>query len=163
MTLPALYDGASAQVSAIFRAAGGPPDYTSAKGTDGHYLIGPQQSEGRFSLYRWDMSSVSGGPGPHFHRTYDETFYVLDGSIHFYDGRCWFDAHPGDTLYVPAGGIHGFTNTSGAPASMLMLMSPGADRGAYFDELALAATRNPPLTDSEWDDLFRRHDNLMPP
>ena len=62
---------------------------------------------------------------------------------------------------MPAGGIHGFTNTAGAPASMLMLMSPGADRGSYFDDLARAAVRTPPPTEAEWDELFRRHDNVM--
>lgn len=87
------------------------------------------------------MSATSGGPGPHFHRTYDETFYVISGTVRLYDGNRWFDAGPGDMLYVPAGGIHAFTNDSGAPASMLMLLTPGANRAAYFAELTHIAGR----------------------
>src|SRR6266545_3585877 len=111
-SLHPIYHGHTGQASARFRRAMQPPGYRTAKGTAGHYLASPADTDRRFSLYRWDMSPTSGGPGPHFHRTYAEPFYV------------------------PAGGIHGFTNTSGAPASMLMLLTPGADRAAYFAELA---------------------------
>jgi hypothetical protein len=66
-------------------------------------------------------------------------------------------------LYVPAGGIHAFTNTSGAPASMLMLISPGADQAAYFNELAAIARSGRDLSDAEWTEVFARHDNVMLP
>lgn len=151
------------EISATFRPADIPPGYTTKAGTQGHYLVAPSDSRGLFSLYRWDMSPTSGGPGPHFHRTYDETFYVLTGTIRLFDGATWRDAHPGDLLHVPAGGIHGFTNASGAPASMLMLMTPGADRAAYFDELRALTAQGREPTQHEWDDLFARHDNVMLP
>jgi mannose-6-phosphate isomerase-like protein (cupin superfamily) len=122
-SLHPIYHGDTGESSAQFRPASQPPGYRTAKGTAGHYLASPQDTGDRFSLYRWDMSPASGGPGPHFHRTYAETFYILAGTIRLYDGTRWFDATPGGMLYVPAGGIHGFTSTSGAPASMLMLLT----------------------------------------
>jgi mannose-6-phosphate isomerase-like protein (cupin superfamily) len=155
------YHGDTGQTTARFRPASEPPGYRTAKGTTGHYLAAPADTGGQFSLYRWDMSPDSGGPGPHFHRTYDETFYILAGTIRLYDGTRWLDAFPGDMLYVPAGGIHGFTNTSGAPASMLMLLTPGADRAAYFTELAAIAASGRELSDAEWAEVFVRHDNVM--
>jgi hypothetical protein len=66
-------------------------------------------------------------------------------------------------LYVPPGGIHGFTNASGAPASMLMLLTPGADRAAYFSELAAIADNGRELSGAEWSEVFARHDNVMLP
>lgn len=159
-TLEPLYHGATGEASARFRAAGEPPGYRTAKGTVGHFLAAPQQTGGAFSLYRWDMSADSSGPGPHFHRTYAETFFVLSGTVRLYDGSRWRDADPGDMLYVPPGGIHGFTNSSGAPASMLMLITPGADRGAYFAELADIAASRRELNDDEWAQLHARHDNV---
>jgi mannose-6-phosphate isomerase-like protein (cupin superfamily) len=118
MTSPhALYHGDTGETSAHFRPASQPRGYRTANA--GHYLAAAADAGGRFSLYRWDMSAASGGPGPHFHRTYDETFYILAGTIRLHDGTRWLDTTPGDMLYVPAGGIHAFTNTSGAPASML--------------------------------------------
>lgn len=159
--LDPIYTGAAGDASALFRPAGLPPNYSTSKGTAGHFLASPEQTGGAFSLYRWDMSPTSGGPGPHFHRTYAETFYVLSGSVRLYDGTCWRDGEPGDALYVPPGGIHAFTNVSGAPASMLMLITPGADRGAYFNELADIAASGRVLSDDEWAELHARHDNVM--
>jgi mannose-6-phosphate isomerase-like protein (cupin superfamily) len=160
-SLEAIYTGATGEVSARFRPSGAPPRYRTARGTVGHYLAEPADTAGAFSLYRWDMGPDSGGPDPHFHRTYAETFFILDGTVRFHDGVDWIDATPGDMLYVPAGGIHGFTNASGAAASMLMLMTPGADRGAYFDELAAIAAAGRQLSSAEWDEVFARHDNVM--
>lgn len=149
------------EANASFRPASTPPGYTTSRGTVGHYLASPRETAGRFSLYKWDMGPQPGGPGPHFHRTYDETFLIVSGTVHLYDGRRWFDAGAGDLLHVPAGGIHGFTNTSGAPASMLMLITPGVDRGAYFDELAHIATGATEPTVEHWAALMERHDNVM--
>ena len=64
------YTGPTGEVSARFRAAGLPPAYRTAKGTTGHFLLEPHQTGRAFSLYRWDMSARSSGPGPHVHRTY---------------------------------------------------------------------------------------------
>ena len=160
-TATPLYTGRTGEVSAIHRPSSMPPGYITAAGTRGHFLASPDAPSPRFSLYRWDMSATSGGPGPHFHRTYDETFIVISGVVRLYDGSQWFDAPAGDMLHVPAGGIHGFTNASGAPASMLMLLTPGADRAAYFAELARIAQEGRVLTDGEWDELMARHDNMM--
>lgn len=104
---------------------------------------------------------TSQGPAPHFHRTYDETFYVLHGTVRLYDGTRWLDAQAGDLLHVPAGGIHAFTNASGAPASVLMLMTPGADRAVYFDELARVASGDHEPSPDELAALISRHDSVM--
>jgi uncharacterized RmlC-like cupin family protein len=61
---------------------------------------------------------------------------VITGTVRLLDGANWIDAKPGDFLYVPAGGLHGFRNDSGEPASMLILFAPGAPRELYFEGLA---------------------------
>ena len=68
----------------------------------------------------------------HFHKTISESFFVLSGRIRLHDGSRWVDAVAGDFRYVPEGGIHGFRNTSGEPASMLILLTPGAPREDYW-------------------------------
>jgi hypothetical protein len=54
-------------------------------------------------------------------------------AVKLYDGRDWIDGHQGDFVYVPPGGVHGFRNEAGEPASILMLFAPGAPREAYFE------------------------------
>ncbi len=81
------------------------------------------------------MSGEPGGAALHFHRTFSESFFVLSGTVRLHNGDEVTDGHAGDYLYVPEGGLHGFGNESGEPASMLILFSPGAPREDYFEGL----------------------------
>jgi mannose-6-phosphate isomerase-like protein (cupin superfamily) len=102
------------------------------------------------------MDGPPTGPGPHFHRGLAESFFVLSGAMRLYDGNGWVDAGPGDYLYVPEGGVHGFRNESGEPASMLILFAPGAPREGYFEGLAGLAGKS----DEERDAFMTYHDTF---
>jgi mannose-6-phosphate isomerase-like protein (cupin superfamily) len=131
------YAGRDGEASAVLRRAAQPFDLEMGKGgTQVHYLATGAGTNGDFGLYRWDFTGPRSGPGPHFHKTISESFYILSGTVRLYDGRRWVDGEPGDFLTVPEGGIHGFRNESGEPASMLLLFAPGAPREAYFESLA---------------------------
>ena len=103
----------------------------------------------------------AGGATPHYHRTFTESFYVLSGSVQVFDGAAWVGATPGDFLFVPERGVHGFRNESGEPASMLILFSPAPPREDYFNELAAIRGSGRDLTRDEWTDLYTRHDQYM--
>ena len=60
---------------------------------------------------------------------------------------------------MPPGGLHGFRNLSGAPASMLILFAPGAPREEYFSTLVAMAEGRVVMTPEELTDFFDRHDN----
>ncbi|WP_127507707.1 cupin domain-containing protein [Actinoplanes solisilvae] len=114
------YHGDSGELTATVRnasAASELDDPTSAMS----YLATGASTGGKFGLYRVDFKGPRGGPGPHFHRSISESFFILSGIVRIHDGRAWNDAGPGDFMHVPEGGIHGFRNDSGAPASMLLL------------------------------------------
>ena len=100
--------------------------------------------------------SNPGGPDPHFHRSITESFYVLSGTIRLHDGNGWTDGRPGDFLYVPQGGVHGFRNESGEPASMLILFTPGAPREDYFERVRTTSA----MTEEERAEFFLRHDTF---
>jgi quercetin dioxygenase-like cupin family protein len=158
---PARYLDEAGQVSAVLRTANAGPDLLIGERTQVHHLATGASTDGQFGLYRWDMTAdPKGGPSGHFHRTMSESFFVLDGTVSLYNGDTWVDARPGDFLYVPPGGIHAFTNNSGAPASMLILFTPGAPREAYFEELAEIASSGRRLSDHEWLELWARHDQF---
>ena len=124
------------------------------------YLATGASTGGRFGLYRWDMGPEVSGARPHFHRTITESFFVLSGEVRLFDGDGWRVGGPGDFMFVPEGGIHGFRNESGEPASMLILFVPGAPREAYFEGLVdLAEGRWTPTPD-ELRAFFVEHDNL---
>jgi len=120
------YTGEPGLANATFRPSGHEPEVRYSLGGTVHYLATGASTGGEFGLYRWEMAAAQSGPDPHFHRTISESFYVLSGTIRLFDGRSWIDGRPGDYLFVPEGGLHGFKNESGEPASMLILFAPGA-------------------------------------
>ena len=156
---PDRYHGEHGEVSATYRPASAAPDLTYASGGTAHYLATGASTDGLFGLYRWNMAAAPSGPGPHFHRSMAESFFVLTGVIRIYDGEKWVDAEPGDFVHVPPGGIHAFRNESG-PASMLIHFAPGAPREGYFEGLARWATDGRP-SEVDADAFYRAHDNLL--
>lgn len=150
---PDLYRGTTGEASAWVRPADAPADITYPTGVTCEYLASGDRTEGRFGLYRWTFGEQETGPGPHFHRAISEQFYVLSGEVKLYDGRDWVTARPGDFLYVPEGGLHGFRGSGGA--SMLLMFAPGAPREDYFETLARAEE----MTEEQRAEFMIRHDN----
>ena len=152
------YLGDNGEVSALYRPTNHEPEVTYANGNTAHYLATGASTDGLFGLYRWVMGPEPSGPGPHFHRTITESFYILSGSVRIYDGARWIETQPGDFVHVPIGGIHGFRNESGEPATMLLHFAPGAPREGYFEGLAEFSRSGQPSKD-ELADFYRLHDN----
>ena len=150
------YLGDGGELTASYRPAGHEPELVYAAGTRVHYLATGASTNGQFGLYRWDMAGPPSGPDPHFHRSISESFFILSGTVRLYNGKEWIDATPGDFLFVPEGGIHGFRNDSGEPASMLILFAPGAPREEYFEQVAAMAKRS----EEERMAFFLKHDTF---
>lgn len=156
---PVRYTAEKGEPSATLRPHDAPHDLETAAGWCDYLALGTG-TRGDYGLYRWHMSGPRSGPDPHLHRSLSESFFVLDGEIALYDGTAWITGRPGDFLFVPEGGVHGFRNESGAPATMLILFSPGAPREAYFEGLAALATMSEKPTAEEMAEFYRVHDTF---
>ncbi|MEQ4724971.1 cupin domain-containing protein [Nonomuraea sp. B19D2] len=149
------YHGDTGELSATYRPFGHEPELTYPKtGNTVHYLATGATTNGQFGLYRWVMGPEPSGPGPHFHKSISESFYILEGSVRIYDGTRWIETEPGDWVHVPEGGVHAFRNESGAPATMLLHFAPGAPREGYFEGLLDLAGKS----EEEKAEFFIRHD-----
>ena len=153
---PSRYHGITGEVSATYRPRDTPPEFEYPNGTRVSYLSSGDSTGGLFGLYRWECGPAVTGPDPHFHRSIAESFYILTGSMSIYNGKEWVTTEPGDYVHVPIGGLHGFKNVSGAPASMLLHFSPGAPREAYFEGLVGIAR----MEDEERAEFYAKHDNI---
>jgi mannose-6-phosphate isomerase-like protein (cupin superfamily) len=127
-------------------------------GTHVRFVAPGTATRGQYGLFEWNMKPHTAGAEAHFHRTFSEAFFVLSGTVDFYNGERWRPARPGDFLYVPMGGIHGFRAPGDEPSSMLILFAPGAPREEYFRELAAIRDGGRMLTEDEWTEFFARHD-----
>lgn len=151
------YDRDTGTVSARWRPSDSEHDLINSGGSV-DYLTTGASTNGDYGLYRWNMGPEPSGPDAHFHKSLSESFFVLSGTIKLYGGREWIDGRPGDFLYVPEGGLHGFRNESGEPASMLILFAPGAPRERYFEGLAeIAGTGHRPSRE-EMAQFYLEHD-----
>jgi len=130
-------------------------------GTVARFVATGSSTQGDFGLYRWEMPANAGGATGHFHRTFSESFYVLDGQPSFFDGETWTQGERGFFLYVPRGGIHGFKNESPTPVTFLILFSPGIAREGYFEALADIGATGRVMTKADWTDLYDRFDQVM--
>jgi mannose-6-phosphate isomerase-like protein (cupin superfamily) len=151
------YVGDAGEVSARWRPSDADHDLVN-RGGSVDYLTTGASTNGDYGLYRWNMGVEPSGPDPHFHKSLSESFFVLSGTIRLFDGAKWIDGRPGDFLYVPEGGLHGFRNESGEPASMLILFAPGAPRERYFEGLAEMGRTGLRPSAEEMAEFYRRHD-----
>ena len=94
------YHGAQGEVTATVRPTETGAEVVYPNGNRVRYLATGASTGGLFGLYRWEMGPEPTGPGPHFHRTLAESFYVLLGTMKVYDGRAWRDCVPGDFVHV---------------------------------------------------------------
>jgi mannose-6-phosphate isomerase-like protein (cupin superfamily) len=152
------YQGSTGEVNADYVPAGKARSITYSSGVVADLIATGASTEGDLGLFQWNMPAGAGGPSPHFHRRFSESFYVLSGTIRLYDGTRWVDTAAGDFLHVPRGGLHGFRNDSDAAASMLILFAPGAPRERYFTELAELAASGRTLSAAEREEFLARHD-----
>jgi uncharacterized cupin superfamily protein len=63
---------------------------------------------------------------PHRHDDLDETFYVLDGAIDYLLDDTWIRAEAGTTVFVPAGVVHAFRNSTDRTARQIVVGTPEA-------------------------------------
>jgi mannose-6-phosphate isomerase-like protein (cupin superfamily) len=131
---------------------------TLGSGTVARFVAPGHLTRGEFGLFEWRMPNRTKRSGTHLHRTFSESFYIMQGTVSLFDGTQWVSASAGDYLYVPEGVAHGFYHDSDEPAAMLILFAPGAPREAYFRDLASIAATGRTLTDEEWVELWARHD-----
>lgn len=154
------YAGDSGEMNAIAVPSDEMRTVQMKSGTIGTFIATGALTEGRYGLYRWAMPPRAGGAGGHFHRTFSEAFYVLDGAPEFYDGRSWTRGGPGFYLHVPEGSIHGFRNETDEPATFLILFAPGGAREGYFEALAEIGAGTRTMSKSDWAELYERFDQV---
>jgi uncharacterized cupin superfamily protein len=116
---------------------------------------------GRFGLLEYRVAPRSPGAGPHFHRTFSESFYVLSGELTVYHAGEWQPFGPGDFALVHEGGAHGFRNDGDEEASFLILFAPGIARENFFGEMAEFRRSGRTLTPEELTAFYARHDQVM--
>ncbi|HXI03985.1 MAG TPA: dimethylsulfonioproprionate lyase family protein [Candidatus Saccharimonadales bacterium] len=98
----------------------------------------------------WSLTRVSAprdvGAPPHDH-DFDESYYVMSGSLWLMAGGKEVELGAGEFIHIPGGTVHAFKGTSDAPTQILILQAPG-DAEEFFRACAREIKKIP-------DDLAR--------
>jgi len=92
-------------------------------------LVSGRETEGAFATIEM-MVPPGGGPGPHSHADFQESFYVIDGEVEVKSETdtsevSTYTAGKGAFIVIPKGGIvHCFKNKTDKPALLLCVVVP---------------------------------------
>lgn len=126
-------------------------------------------SKARFLISRsdWSLAELEEAAGYktplHRHVGWDESFYVLAGTLTVHvDGKT-YDLRPGSFLRVPRGTPHGQANFGSTPVRFLLDMKPGGFERHLKDRIVLARTTAPEAPDfrDKMDALRRKNIDLI--
>ncbi|MDR6291658.1 quercetin dioxygenase-like cupin family protein [Inquilinus ginsengisoli] len=100
------------------------------------FLHSKDDTGGSLDMFRMIVQPNARMPVPHYHESWDEAVYGLEGTLTFQvDGRD-VAVGPGQSLFIPRGIVHAFRNDSQAPAVCLSVLTPGVLGPGYFREMA---------------------------
>lgn len=107
-------------------------------------LVGGDQTGGHLGLVDETLSPEFDGPPLHVHPTFDELFFVLEGTLTFQVGDELTSVAAGDWMLASRGVAHTFANHSGRPARVLIAVTPaGFERYFLLISAELAGTAPP--------------------
>jgi mannose-6-phosphate isomerase-like protein (cupin superfamily) len=125
-------------------------------------LLGPEASNGEFSLVEHPLAPRALGAPVHTHRNEDEYSVVLEGTVGVeIDGES-FEAGPGTVVVKPRGIPHAFWNPTDEPARLLELIVPGGFE-RYFAELGEIMARPGPPDLAALGELAARYELELDP
>jgi quercetin dioxygenase-like cupin family protein len=105
-------------------------------GTRQRFLVDGADTGGRFALIETYAPACHAGPPPHMHEDAEETFHILDGAVKVMVAGQTTIARAGDTLIVPRGVLHTFSNPFLTACRFLVQLSPaGFER--FFTEIGV--------------------------
>lgn len=112
-------------------------------GTRVTVLGGAHETAGAFSLAKVVCPPGTGAP-PHTHIE-TEHFHVLRGRLTVRLGNETMELNPGDTIHIPSGAPHAFSNNSGDETEFLSMATPAGHENFFrdADELARGGRFNP--------------------
>ena len=97
-------------------------------------VVTGEQTGGAFATIDM-LIPPNGGPGPHAHASFHESFYVLDGEVVVKTKAETYTARKGAFVNIPLGGVvHDFKNESDTVAHLLCVVVP-AGLEKFFQEI----------------------------
>jgi mannose-6-phosphate isomerase-like protein (cupin superfamily) len=122
-------------------ACGTPRQYTYA-GASINIKATARETNHANSLIELTLPGRFPGAPLHYHKTFVESFYILEGQVRIKRGDENLIATPGTLIHIPMGVVHGFCNATDHPARLLVICTPGG-HDKFFTNLLAWLQREP--------------------
>lgn len=99
------------------------------------FKLDKAQTAGHFGSSEITIPPGQLGAPPHYHKTFEETCIVLEGTVHVMVEDEVFEVKKGGWHLRPRGKVHTFWNSGSTPATVIEICSPGGHE-QYMQELA---------------------------
>lgn len=107
----------------------------TAAGVDVQFLIDAEDSGGDATAFVTRVTPGGYTLPAHSH-DWDETMFVIDGTLTFViDGETQ-EVAAGDAVFIRKGLVHAYENLTNADSSMLIVSTPGLNHESYFSSVA---------------------------
>ncbi|MGS0747346.1 cupin domain-containing protein [Halpernia sp. GG3] len=125
------------------------------------FLLEASDTNGHLTMFEFLVPNGAKVPLPHYHESFDEVIYGLEGTMSFIiDGKA-IDILPGQTYFIPRGIVHGFKNSNELDAKALAVSTPGLIGPEYFKEVAEIVNAGGPPDILKMKLVFKKH-GLVP-
>ena len=124
------------------------------------FLHSKDDTGGSLDLFKMTVQPNAKVPAAHYHESWDEAVYGLEGTLTFrIDGKDVALA-PGQSVFIERGVVHSFRNDGELPATCLSVLTPALG-AAYFRELAALMSAGGPPDPAKVKDIMQRY-GLVP-
>ena len=105
-----------------------------------------RDNDGRFDLLVIDHLDYKAGPPLHFHRTFQDSFLVVEGNVMLQVGDDVVELGPGDFASAPPSVPHSFTNAmpDQRACRIVNLLTPGVGFDRYLSLIEEVAAKGDP-------------------
>lgn len=124
------------------------------------FMHSKDDTAGSLDLFRMTVQPNAKVPAPHYHESWDEAVYGLQGTLTFQIDGNDVALDPGQSVFIKRGVVHGFRNDTQQPASCLSVLTPGIGP-RYFRELAALLSAGAPPDPAKIKDIMHRY-GLVP-
>jgi anti-sigma factor ChrR (cupin superfamily) len=102
-----------------------------------------RDNEGRFDLLIMEHLDYRAGPPLHFHTTFEDSFYVLEGVLTVQLGDDVVELRRGDFATAPPGVPHSLTNAHSGQSNCRVanLLTPGVGFDRYISQIDQLAAK----------------------
>ena len=102
-----------------------------------------RDNEGRFDLFVIDHLGFGTGPPLHFHTSFEDSFFVLDGVLTLQLGDDVIELRPGDFATAPPGVPHSLTNAYADQSACraVNILTPGVGFDRYLSQIEELAAK----------------------